>query len=202
MKWVIGIITLFAVMAFGLGIFLQPSSFTLCPHNNGKPVTREGCAAAEALVVVSGGDTPARTKKAVEMYKNGWAPRIIFSGAAADKEGLSNAAAMRLDAMNQGVPAGDILIEEFSENTSENAERTRELLSRYDIHDIILVTSGYHQRRANMEFAAYTAGDGVVIRNAPTNDRDWGWWWWLTPRGWYLALSEFGKIIALKIGGF
>jgi hypothetical protein len=53
-----------------------------------------------------------------------------------------------------------------------------------------------------MEFAAYTKNDNVQIRNAPTDDRDWGWWWWLTPRGWYLALSEFGKIIALSTGGF
>jgi uncharacterized SAM-binding protein YcdF (DUF218 family) len=94
------------------------------------------------------------------------------------------------------------LIEEFSENTSENAQRTRELLQKYNLHDIILVTSGYHQRRASMEFAAYTKNDNVQIRNAPTDDRDWGWWWWLTPRGWYLALSEFGKIIALSTGGF
>lgn len=202
MKWLLGIIAVVVLMIFGLSVYLQPNSFALCPYNNGEPTTREGCTAAEALVVVSGGDTPARTKKAVDMYKNGWAPRIIFSGAATDKEGLSNAAAMRLDALEQGVPADAILIEEFSENTSENAEKTQNLLRRYDIRDIILVTSGYHQRRASMEFASYTKDDGVTIRNAPTNDRDWGWWWWMTPRGWYLAMSEFIKIIALKTGGF
>jgi uncharacterized SAM-binding protein YcdF (DUF218 family) len=201
-KWFIVAVVLFAIIAVSLGVFLQPNSFALCPYNNGEPATREGCSAAEAIVVVSGGDTPARTKKAIEMYKKGWAPRIVFSGAAADKQGLSNAAAMRLDAIEQGVPRSDILIEEFSENTSENAQRTRELLQKYNLHDIILVTSGYHQRRASMEFAAYTKNDNVQIRNAPTDDRDWGWWWWLTPRGWYLALSEFGKIIALSTGGF
>ena len=202
MKWLLIIVIIFAVMTIGLGVYLQPNSFALCPDNNGKPITREGCDAAEAIIVVSGGDTPARTKKAVEMYKNGWAPRIIFSGAAADKTGLSNAAAMRLDAIEQGVPRNDILIEEFSENTTENAERTRDLLKQHNIHDIILVTSGYHQRRASLEFAAYTKDNGVMIRNAPTSDSDWGWWWWLTPRGWYLAVSEFGKILALYMGGF
>lgn len=202
MRWVIIVLAVIGIFAFSLSIYLQPNSFALCPHNNGKPVTRDGCNAAEAIVVVSGGDTPARTKKAIELYKNGWAPLIIFSGAAADKEGLSNAAAMRIDATSQGVPSSAILIEEFSENTTENAEKTRDLLQRNDIHNIILVTSGYHQRRASMEFTTYTEGNGVEIRNAPTSDRDWGWWWWLTPRGWYLALSEFGKIIALHMGGF
>ncbi len=202
MKWLVSFVTLFAVLAFALSIFLQPNSFSLCPHNNGEPVTRDGCGPAEALVGVSGGDTPARTKKAVEMYENGWAPLIIFSGAAADKTGLSNAAAMRLDAMAQGVPSGAILIEEYSENTSENAAKTRSVLEDHDIHDIILITSGYHQRRASMEFAAYTKDLGVEIRNAPTHDKDWNWYWWLTPRGWYLALGEFGKIVALRVGGF
>ena len=200
-KWIFWIASVLIIIALCLSVFLQPNSFALCPFNNGKPTTREGCKAAEAIVVVSGGDTPARTKKAIEMYNNGWAPRIIFSGAAADKEGLSNAAAMRLDAVKQGIPPQAILIEEYSENTSENAEKTRELLRTHRIRDIILVTSGYHQRRASIEFAAYTKEDGVMIRNAPTTDRDWGWWWWLTPWGWYLALSEFGKIIALYVTG-
>jgi uncharacterized SAM-binding protein YcdF (DUF218 family) len=201
MKWLLGVAITIIVLAFGLSVYLQPNSFALCPFNNGEPTSREGCHAAEALVVVSGGDTPARTKKAVEMFNNGWAPRIIFSGAAEDKEGPSNAAAMRLDAIKQGVPANAILIEEFSENTSENAEKTRDLLMRYKIQDIILITSGYHQRRASLEFAAYTKGDKILIRNAPTNDRDWGWWWWLTPRGWILAVGEFIRIVSLYATG-
>lgn len=200
-KWLTIILGIVIILALGLSIYLQPNSMALCPYNNGKPVTREGCDSAEAIVVVSGGETPARTKKAVDLYHNGWAPRIIFSGAAQDKAGPSNAAAMRLDAMNQGVPAEAILIEEYSENTSENAAKTRDLLQRYQIRDIILVTSGYHQRRANLQFSAYTKDDGVQIRNAPTTDRDWNWWWWATPRGWWLAVSEFGKIIALYVEG-
>lgn len=201
MKWLFGIVIALIILAFGLSVYLQPNSFALCPYNNGEPVTRDGCNAAEALVVVSGGDTPARTKKAVEMYNNGWAPRIIFSGAAEDKEGPSNAAAMRADAIKQGVPAKAILIEEFSENTSENAKKTRDMLMSYNIRDIILITSGYHQRRASLEFASYTKGDKVEIRNAPTDDRDWGWWWWMTPRGWILAIGEFIRIVSLYGSG-
>lgn len=200
-KWLLGVIGILLIVAFCLGVYLQPNSFALCPEGGAMPTTREGCQAAEAIVVVSGGDTPARTKKAVELYKSGWAPRIVFSGAAEDKAGPSNAAAMRLDAMRQGVPAAAILVEEFSENTTENAKKTRDLLLQNKIQDIILVTSGYHQRRASIEFAQYTKGDGVLIRNAPTNDRDWDWWWWLTPRGWWLAIGELVRIIAFYGGG-
>lgn len=201
MKSLLGLLIAIIVLVFGLSVYLQPNSFALCPSESDGPSSRKGCDAAEAIVVVSGGDTPARTKKAIELYKDGWAPRIIFSGAAEDKEGPSNAAAMRADAIKQGIPRNAILVEEMSENTSENAEKTRELLMGQSIHDIILVTSGYHQRRASLEFAAYTQGDNVQIRNAPTNDRDWDWWWWLTPRGWFLAVGEFMRIIALYASG-
>lgn len=201
MKIIMVIVALLTVVIIGLSVYLQPNSFALCPYNQGEPTTREGCTAAGAIVAISGGDTTARTKHAVDLYKNGWAPFIIFSGAAEDKEGPSNAAAMRLDAINQGVPSGSILIEEMSENTKENAKQTQLLLKSRGISDIILVTSGYHMRRAALEFSALTSEDGVAVRTSPTTDKDWGWWWWLTPRGWWLAGGEFGRIIAFYIGG-
>ncbi len=200
MKWVIAVIAIFIVMAVSLSVYLQPNSFSVCA--DGGPSSANDCSAAEAIVAVSGGDTSFRTKKAVDMYKSGWAPVIIFSGAAEDKDGPSNAAAMRTDAISQGVPREAIMVEEMSENTSENAQKTRDLLAAHQIQDIILVTSGYHQRRANIEFRSYTGENNVMIRNAPTSDRDWTWSWWLTPRGWWLAIGEFGRIVALYIGGF
>ncbi len=201
MKWLIIAFALIVITVIGLSVYLQPNSFSLCPGGQGKPTTREGCTAAGAIVAISGGDTTARTKHAVDMYKNGWAPVIIFSGAAEDKEGPSNAAAMRLDAISQGVPTTDILIEEMSENTRQNAEKTRLLLKSREINDIILVTSGYHMRRAALEFGVLTSEDNVLIRTSPTTDKDWDWWWWLTPRGWWLAFGEFGRIIAFYVGG-
>ncbi len=201
MRWFLSIVGVLAIIAIFLSVYLQPNSFAFCPYANGAPSTREGCTAAGAIVAVSGGDTKARTAKAIELYKKGWAPYIIFSGAAEDKAGPSNASAMRQDALDQGVPPTAILTEELSENTSENAQKTRDILLSNRITDVILVTSGYHQRRASLEFAAYTKSDGVTIRNAPTDDRDWGWWWWMTPRGWWLAVGEFTKITVLHMRG-
>lgn len=201
MKWLFGGLAIVVIMAIGLSVYLQPNSLALCPFNQGKPTTRDGCDPAEAIVVVSGGDTPARTEKAIDLFKHDWAPLIIFSGAAEDKTGPSNAAAMRQHAINQGVPAQAILMEEGSENTTENAVKTNDLLAVKDINDIILVTSGYHQRRASLEFRAATKDHGVEIRSAPVYDRDWHWYWWATPRGWGLALGEFGRIIVFYMGG-
>ena len=186
------------IVAFGLGIYLQPNDFGFCPIDE-KPVTRDGCKPVDAIVAVSGGDTVARTNHAITLYQNKWAPRLVFSGAAQDKTGPSNALAMRKIAIEAGVPASDILIEEDSANTQQNAENTNKLLADNNIKSVILVTSAYHQRRASLEFHR-KLNDGITIQNSPTSDKDWSWFWWATPRGWWLAIGEFVKIIAFYTG--
>jgi uncharacterized SAM-binding protein YcdF (DUF218 family) len=199
MKWLFLIPVIVAGLIIGLSFYLQPNDFIGCqqtPIENG-----ESCAKADTIVVVSGGDTSARTAEGIALYKNGWADTIIFSGAAQDKTGLSNAAAMRIQALEAGVPSDVIYVDEFSEDTSQNAENTQSIFERHQIDRAILVTSGYHQRRANLEFEK--RADGVEILNHPLlSDDDWSFaWWWLTPRGWWLAVGETAKIIALHATG-
>jgi len=194
------IIIIAAVILFivaGLSIYLTPNDLANC---GGRPTEMGDCKTADAIVAVSGGDTSARTNEAVGLYQNGWASKLIFSGAAQDKSGPSNAAVMRREALEAGVPDDDIIIEEYSETTKENAEKTQNILDQNDIKSVILVTSAYHQRRAGLEFAKRT-GD-VDVRNHPVSrDNQWSSLWWLTPTGWYLALGEFFKIMIFFAGG-
>ncbi len=151
------------------------------------------CAPADAIVAISGGDTSARVAEAIKLYNQGWAPKLVFSGAALDTSGPSNAEAMRDQAINVGVPSSAILIEENSLDTAENAFLTSALVG--SVNRIIVVTSPYHQRRAGLEFSHFF-GDKVKVVNHPTqHDRQWQNYWWSTPSGWYLALSESVKTL-------
>ncbi len=184
------------LITVGLSIFLQPNNLSSCGVAVG---TVSPCQEVDAIVAVSGGDTNARTDEAIKLYKNGWSKELIFSGAAQDKSGPSNAAAMRVRAIEAGVPAASINMEEYSATTKQNAENTQNIFSKQNIKTVILVTSGYHQRRASLEFNKRTSG--VTILNHPVaNDKDWSAWWWLKPHGWWLALSEFFKIIIFYTG--
>jgi uncharacterized SAM-binding protein YcdF (DUF218 family) len=108
---------------------------------------------------------------------------------------------MRREARDAGVPDSDILTEELGETTKQNADNTQEILDRNNISSVILVTSAYHQRRAALEFNKRADG-AVSIRNHPVAiDNQWSYMWWLTPTGWFLAISEFVKIMAFYIGG-
>ena len=190
---IIGItIVVFSAVVFGIGRYLGVDDLASCGKT---PTDAKKCAAADAIVAVSGGDTTARADEAILLYQNGWAKYIVFSGAAADKSGPSNAAVMKRQAIDAGVPENAILIENKSETTEENATNTSQILEGKRISSVILVTSAYHERRATIEFKK--SAPDIAVRSHPVaNDRQWrGDSWWLTPTGWSLALSELGKII-------
>lgn len=193
---VLGLLVIFITV---VSVYLTPDDLRSCtePSANGR------CQPADAIVAVSGGNTSLRAAEAIKLYKDGWATKLIFSGAAADTTGPSNAEVMRHQAIEAGVPSEDIEVDSLGRTTKENAERVRALLVETGgggARRVILVTSPYHQRRASLEFHAL-AGEGITIVNHPTpDDPDWAALWWLTPRGWWLAGGELVKIVAFYAG--
>lgn len=190
-------IGLLAIGIIVLSSFLSPDDIKDC---DSQPSAKSGCQSVDAIVAISGGHTKERTAEAISLYKRGWAPKVIFSGAAADINSPSNAAVMRKQAIEAGIPAESVIVEEFGRTTKQNAEQAKNIFKSYELKRIMLVTSPYHQRRAGLEFQSI-AGSSVVVLNHPTpTDPDWGAFWWLTPRGWWLAGSEVIKIIAFYGG--
>ena len=185
------------IVILGFGVYLQPDDLIHCGQT---PGTDTNCRIVDAIVAVSGGDTGARTNQAVDLYKNGWSKTLIFSGAAQDKTGPSNAAAMKILAISAGVPVSDIFIDEYSETTKQNAENIQTIFTERNIKSVILVTSGYHQRRASLEFNKRTH-DVSILNHPVLTDKDWSWWWWMTPYGWWLATSEVAKIAIFYVVG-
>jgi len=132
----------------------------------------------DAIVAISG-DTGARTDTAITLWKAGWAPIIVFSGAAIDPVSVSSAEIMRREALRQGVPESAVLVEGASTTTEENAAEVAKLMAGRKLHSAILVTSPYHQRRAAFEFHRAFDPRGLVFRNRPANDPEWNaflWW--------------------------
>lgn len=193
------VVIVFAIAIAGISAYLAPDGLSHCDSQ--PAASKQDCSKTDAIVAISGGDTAARTAQAIDLYKNGWADLLVFSGAAQDKSGPSNAEAMKRQAVAAGVSSSVILIDETSETTKENAANATNLFEEHDIHSVILVTSAYHQRRAGLEFGQW-AGNAVRIINHPvTSDNQWSPWWWTTPTGWWLALSELFKIGVFYVGG-
>ena len=196
-KGIIIVIVGFAFLTWAIGAYLAPDNLAKCKDL--MPSAEAGCGRADAIVAVSGGDTTARANEAIKLYKNGWAGILVFSGAAADKTGPSNAAVMKQQAIDAGIDPNVILVEETSETTTENAAETISLFKKHNITSAILVTSAYHQRRALLEFDRRALG--VDVRAHPVEtDKQWSSVWWLTPSGWSLALPELVRSLILSTG--
>ncbi|MEO8681193.1 MAG: YdcF family protein, partial [Vicinamibacterales bacterium] len=113
--------------------------------------------AADAIVVFAGGvgesgkagvGVQERVSQAVALYKGGYAAHIIFSSGYVFT--LREAEVMKAVAVDNGVPAGAILLEERAANTLENVTFTDRILREHHWNRILLVSSPYHMRRATM----------------------------------------------------
>lgn len=190
-RFLVGLVIFTVVVVGLLGLLFVGLPYYLAPQDK--------LAKADAIVAVSGGETTSRTLGAVKLYDQGYAPTIIFSGAASDPTSVSNAAAMRNIAIANGVPRSAIKIEEDSVDTYENAQNTARIIKDNNITSIILVTSPYHQRRASIEFKR-ALGKNFKIINHSTSDENWRRSaWWKNNYSLNLTLSEFQKIVFLYL---
>lgn len=195
MKIFLGVAAAFTFLVLGISALLTPNDLLGC---SSKPSNVNSCQAVDAIVAVSGGDTKARAQSAIDLYKNGWSGKIIFSGAAADPDSPSNAIVMRDMAISSGIPSGAILIDETSKTTRENAINVKSIMEDYNIKTAILTTSPYHQRRAVWEFEQ--AMPDISFKSKPASDGNWDFWW-IKPTGWWLAISEvIGLVIVIARG--
>ena len=103
-------------------------------------------------------------RRAAELYRQGLAPKVLFTGGLGrNTEGLlpePEAVRFAKVAMECGVPAEDILIEDKSTNTRENIEFTRALLAEKGIpHGRVLgVHQPFMERRITAAMGVYWPG--------------------------------------------
>jgi len=155
---------------------------------------------ADAIVAISG-DTGARAESAIALWKQGYAPVLIFSGGSSDPESVASAELMKRAAVAAGVPANAIIVEGSSATTEENAQRVAELMKTAGLRSAILVTSPYHQRRAALLFEREFDRAGLSFRNHPADDPDWDAnLWWTSEPSRSLTLVELAKLGALVAG--
>ena len=129
---------------------------------------------AEAIVVFAGGVGESgkagggfqeRVTQAVALYRDGYAPKLIFSSGYVFT--LREAEVMKAVAIDNGVPADAILLEEAAKNTYDNVRLTKQMLDRNGWNRILLVSSPYHMRRATMTWSKLAPDVAVVPTPVP-----------------------------------
>jgi uncharacterized SAM-binding protein YcdF (DUF218 family) len=188
------------------------------------PVLLRAVAPADAVVLLTGitsgqksphdrvylGHGADRVTYALWLYRSGRARRIIISGGSGAVLSVTNTEAQELATVLRlaAVPKEDILLEERSRNTRENAKFTKELLARHpDIKSLVLVTSAFHQRRALGCFAKVGLHPQAFPADFYTTDRSWTPDYWLVPTisaldRWSLLLHELAGYAVYKVSGY
>ena len=140
------------------------------------------CLSTSDAIILLEGDGFDRFRKAVSLYKQGKAPKIVFSGNITDYDYGSYPFAEVLPRMLEaGVPEDDIIHEDKSLNTREQAVEVVRMAQERGWKKLILVASHEHQYRAYLTFLreVLDSKSGITLYNAPARNLDWfvdkGW---------------------------
>ncbi len=127
---------------------------------------------ADAIVVFAGGVGESgqagggyqeRVKQAVDLYQQGYAPRMIFSSGFVFA--FQEAEVMKSLAVANGVPPSAIVLETMAANTHGNVVLSNQILRARGWRTILLVSSPYHMRRALLTWRR--AAPDVEVTPAP-----------------------------------
>ena len=102
------------------------------------------------VIVVLGGAWLERPQRALELFRQQAAPKILITG-------ISEGEVDRHFFETNGVPSSAIMVEGLSRSTRENAKFSIALLRDMGARRVIIVTSWYHSRRGLRCFEHYAA---------------------------------------------
>ncbi len=184
--WVTPVALIAAIAVILVVVFVNLGAFLMV---NEQPVQSD-------VIVVLAGDEGARTVYGVELYQQGYAGKLLFSGCE------HTSADMLQIAVEMGVPESDILIDEQSESTYDNAVYSRQIIEENGFTSAIVITSDYHMRRSRLVFKKEFRGTDVRLVYCSAADPEFNpskWW-----ADWYSrnkVMTEYIKIAGYFVQG-
>lgn len=187
----IGLAVLSAILVFTAGVFLDFIGATRGYYDTAIQDK------ADAIVVLTGGK--GRAEEGLSLLRQGRADLLILSGVNEDADAASIFFYSRLVEKEHG----SIVLDKVSRSTYENASVVSGIVREKGISSIVLITSGYHMKRADFIFRHIMPPD-VIIYNyvAPTPNFDVARWW--AGGSLMLVMVEFLKYLwyCLSLGIF
>jgi hypothetical protein len=151
--------------------------------------------------MVFGGDPGyERTRYASQLLHEKWTQSLVLCGG--EPGPGDSATSLREIALEQGVPAEAILMEEHSRSTRESALRVGAIVRQHGIRSLTLVTSPYHQRRAYLA-TRRVLRDEIRLINRPAEPSFWSpREWWKQGKSIRIVLTEYGKLAYYLVRGW
>jgi uncharacterized SAM-binding protein YcdF (DUF218 family) len=105
-----------------------------------------------------------RINHGIDLYRKGRVRKLIFTGGQGNPGEPTESSAARDYALQLGIPADDILIEEKSHTTYENILYAKQLTDAHGLRQVLIVSDPLHMKRA----VAMARDLGLVADPSPT----------------------------------
>src|SRR5574337_557732 len=155
-------------------------------------VVDEPLQTSDAAILLSDDNYPAdRASRAAELYRGGWAPRVIASGRQLRRY-AGIAELMQRDLAERGVPADAVIHYPHvaADSTREEAQGLRQLVVERGWRRVLVVTSNYHTRRTRYIYRRVFPAT-VEVRVVAARDSNFDpQHWWESRRGLKLFFYE------------
>ena len=173
-------------------------------------VVEDPLAKSDAIIVL-GGTMYERQLEAVDLYTEGWAPRIYLFREVIDWGELAliergvpytKVIDIQIEAMLQfGVPRDRILILDRAGSTSEEADLVQRLVGSEKMSRVIVVSSKQHTRRVRLVMRRKLNGTGADVIVRPSRyDRSNVEAWWSERATLRFTLFETQRLFGYWIG--
>jgi uncharacterized SAM-binding protein YcdF (DUF218 family) len=159
-------------------------------------VARDDLQPADAIIVLAG-NSPYRVQHAVELYRAGWAPKVLISNEVVLSHGveatwvqLRAAGLVHLDLPDDAI----VPLEEIAQSTHHEALESRDLMLARGWKRAILVTDPFHMRRALWAFRGVWQPAGLSVIASPAEDSKYNLTeWWRDPNKARRLIQEYVK---------
>ena len=138
------------------------------------------------VIIILGGDKE-RVPYGAKLYKSNYSDKIIISG--------DNVIGKK-QAIESGIALKDVILEDKSTTTYENAKFSRSIMLQNNFTSAIVVSSPYHMRRASWLFGDVFKNDNITLLYSPVDN---SWFkpekWWTNKMEMYVVVEEYSKFI-------
>ena len=194
MAFVVLLLAVTALYVFRNAILVQVANFLIIDD---KPAKAD-------IIYVLNGDHNTRPYKAAELYKAGYAPKVVIARAEDSPAAMQGLIANDTDISDHvfqlaGVPETaivELMIPGGVSNTFDEASALQQYCREKSLHRVIVVTSAFHTRRARWVISKMLSPMGVETRMAPAPDAKYGPRnWWKREDGLIACQNEYLKLI-------
>jgi uncharacterized SAM-binding protein YcdF (DUF218 family) len=151
----------------------------------------DGRVPADVVMALGGSQRCQREQRAMELYQQGIARKIVVSGIPI-VWGLHTGEVARQYLLGHGIPDEDIIVLQDSWNTRREAVNFKQLMREQGWQSAVLVTAAYHSQRALYTFERDAAGFTFYSNPVPPEWPEWTPEQWWTRRGdAWITVREF-----------